>query len=230
MKANYLGALTLVAAIACAHAQRDDQKTTRSSNETETYSSLDRRQNRPGQEVFPPGFIKLEEAELTQVFKIYRELSRRSLIRSSALPQMKISFENDLPMTRQEALQALDSVLAQNGITMIPQGTQFIKAVAAAQAPTEAAPLINWPADQLPDSGTYIQYIAEVKHIRPHDAAPALQPLAKMPNSILAVDASGLLILRDYSANVRRMLQVLEKIDVPSQLPRRKPEERDSGE
>jgi hypothetical protein len=34
-----------------------------------------------------------------------------------------------------------------------------------------------------------------------------------MPNSIVAIKASDVLVLRDYSVNVRRMLLVLEKIE-----------------
>ena len=40
-----------------------------------------------------------------------------------------------------------------------------------------------------------------------------LQPFAKLPNSIVAIKSNRLLILRDYSANIRRMLQVLEEVD-----------------
>ena len=186
----------------------------RQSKEPESFSSLDPRPNR-GDELFPSGFIKFEDADLAQALDVYSELSKRAIIRGGNLPQAKITFRNTLSLTRQEALQALDSVLAQNGITMIPQGTKFVKAVPSAQAAQEAAPLVDWPADELPDSATYIQYIVEVKHIMPRDVAPALQPFAKMPQSILAIDASGLVILRDYSSNVRRMLHILEKMDKP---------------
>jgi type II secretory pathway component GspD/PulD (secretin) len=187
----------------------------RESKEVETFSSLDPSSSRADEEVFPPGLIKFEDAELLQVLKVYSDLSKRAIIRASSLPQTKISFENPLPLTRREALQSLDSVLAQNSITTIPQGTKFIKVVAAAQAPTEAAPVIDWPADELPDSGTYIQYIVELKHALPRDVVPALQPLAKMPQSIIAIDSNSLLVLRDYSSNVRRMMQMLAKLDKP---------------
>jgi len=98
---------------------------------------------------------------------------------------------------------------------MIPMGTKFIKAVPSQQASTEAPPLIDLPASQLPDSSSYMMYIIELKINLPREVAPALQPFAKMPNSIMAMDSSGLLVLRDYSANIRRMLKVLEKIEVP---------------
>jgi hypothetical protein len=48
-----------------------------------------------------------------------------------------------------------------------------------------------------------------------------LQPFAKLPNSIIGVRGSPVLFLRDYSSNVRRMLEVLEKVEagVPSPGP-----------
>ena len=43
----------------------------------------------------------------------------------------------------------------------------------------------------------------------------ALQPFAMLPNSILAIDSANLIVLRDFSSNVRRMLEVLERVDKP---------------
>ena len=59
-------------------------------------------------------------------------------------------------------------------------------------------------------------YIVELKIAMPHEVAPAIQPFAKMPgSSIMAIDSAGLLILRDYSNNIRRMLQLIERLDGP---------------
>jgi type II secretory pathway component GspD/PulD (secretin) len=56
-------------------------------------------------------------------------------------------------------------------------------------------------------------YVVQLNYRRPTDLGPMLQQFSKMPGSILAIKESNLLILRDYSSNVRRMLQVLERID-----------------
>jgi hypothetical protein len=40
-----------------------------------------------------------------------------------------------------------------------------------------------------------------------------LQPLASLPNSIVAVDAEHLLILRDYSDNIRQQLKLIEELE-----------------
>lgn len=179
----------------------------------ETYTSVDRPSGAKGAEIFPAGLIKFEDADLNQVLNTYSDLSQRSIVRSTALPAAKVTIRSQTPLTRIEALQALDSVLAQNGIVMIPQGTKFVKAVARNAAVHESPPVVDLPREELPDCGTYITYIVEVKHQQPRDLAASLQPFASMPNSILGVDHAGLIVLRDFASNVRRMLEVLERID-----------------
>jgi hypothetical protein len=187
-------------------------------NEIKTYSSFDPPGLPDSAEVFPAGLLKFDSAELAQVLNVYQEMSGRTMIRGSALPDVKVSIQSQTALTRREALQMLDTVLAANGVTMVLLGTKAVKAVPSAQALSEAAPVIQLPAEQLPESSSYMTYIVELKRSRPRELAPALAPFAKGSNSILAIDANGILILRDYSSNIRRMLQVidlLEKDQVP---------------
>jgi general secretion pathway protein D len=179
----------------------------------ETISSFDPPDPVKDKELLPPAQLNFNDAELIQVLEIYQELSGRSIIRGSGLPPVKISFKNQTALNHREALQALDTVLSQNGIVMIPMGTKYMKVVPTAQAPTEAVPVVELPREQLPESGSYMIYLVELKTLRPTEVAPALAPLCKSPNSVIAMDQSNVLLLRDYSTNIRRMLQVLEALE-----------------
>jgi len=160
--------------------------------------------------------IKFAEADLGQILEFYQELSGRSVIRwPSISPNTKISFENTRAMSRVEALQALDTVLAAHNVAMVYLGTRYVKAVPAAQSPQEPGPVVEGPWEQLPESSSLVSYIVKLKHIPPENAVSALQPFAKLPNSIIGVKGNNVIILRDYSANVRRMMQMLETVDVP---------------
>src|SRR5690349_17698673 len=90
----------------------------------ETYSSVDRKQHAKSNEIFPAGLLRFTDADLAQVLDIYRDLSYRTIIRATSLPSVKINLQSQTPLTRLETLQALDTVLAQNGIVMIPQGAK----------------------------------------------------------------------------------------------------------
>ncbi len=49
---------------------------------------------------------------------------------------------------------------------------------------------------------------------------PVLQPFAKIPNSILPIETSQILVIRDYAENVKRMLELIKQIDIniPSEI------------
>src|SRR5262245_54981714 len=119
-----------------------------------TLSSFD--PPRPGEKLTPAQTIQFEQAELAQVLKVYAEISGRSIIRAANLPDIKITFSNQSPMTSVEALQALDTVLAAQGIAMVFLGTQYVKAVPAKEANLEPGPVVELDPEQLPDSSSYL--------------------------------------------------------------------------
>jgi len=184
----------------------------RNTGESRTFSSFDRPDAVAGGMMLDRGALRFEDVELSQVLDLYQKLSGRTVIRSP-LPNARITILNQTPLARHEALQALDTILAQNGVTMILLGTKFVKAVPFGQAPTEPAPVIELPADQLPDSSSYMVYVVELSSRKAGDIVPSIQPFAKMPNSILAIDDGSLLILRDYSSSIRRMLQIIDRLE-----------------
>jgi type II secretory pathway component GspD/PulD (secretin) len=185
-----------------------------------TFSSFDKPTTADAP-VAPHG-IRFQDADLTQVLAIYQDLSGRSVILSPRVPTgIKITFDNATPLSRVETLQAIDNLMAAQGIVMVYLGNKFVKVVSAAEVPSESGPVIDLPPDQLPDSSSFLTYIVTLRKLKPEQATPVLQPFAKLPNSIIGVRGSDVLILRDYSSNVRRMLEVLEKAEanVPSPGP-----------
>ena len=236
MRAIGLLTILLLAVIAgCTKQSPDPQSALRIAG-ARTLSSFD--PPTPGEKPRPPQAIKFEQAELDAVLKLYAEISGRSIIRAANLPEAKITFANQTPMTAVEILQALDTVLASSGITTVFLGTQYVKVVSSKDASQESGPIIELEPNQLPDSSSFMIYIVKVKNVPSFQIAGALQPFAKLPNSIIVIGSGGnnpraaksnvpsiipstlfgprdanLLILRDYSSNVRRMLQVVEKLD-----------------
>ena len=61
-----------------------------------------------------------------------------------------------------------------NQITMIPQGEKFMKALPQAEAFTGAGQFNDTPAELLPDSGTFVTEIIQLKNATPQDVQPLL--------------------------------------------------------
>jgi general secretion pathway protein D len=178
----------------------------------QTFSSFDTPVRRAGQPPLIAGTLDFRNADVSQVLDIYQELSGRTVIRAN-LPAPTITVRNQTPLNRIEALQLLDTVLAQNGITMVLVGDTAVKAVPQAGASAEAPPEINRPWQALPESGSFMTCTVRVKHYRPSELVPVLQSVTRLSNSILPIDSNNLLVLRDYSANIRRMLELIEELE-----------------
>ncbi len=167
-----------------------------------------------GSQIIPKGTIQFPAADLDQVLEIYADLVNRTILRPSSLPAGTITLMTQTDLTKAEAIQALDAVLALNGISMIDIGEKFVKAVPMAQAGQEGAPVSSLGAETLPDLGQYVSHVVQLKNVKASEVIPALQPFSKIPNSVLAIESSNIIILRDFTENVKRMLEMIQRIDV----------------
>ncbi|HYG21710.1 MAG TPA: secretin N-terminal domain-containing protein [Verrucomicrobiae bacterium] len=165
------------------------------------------------EQIIPAGMIDFRNTPLEQVLTVYSELVNRTLLRPSTLPASQITLTTRTALTKREAVQALDSVLGLNGIAMINVDEKFVKAVAQPQAVQEAAPPDTRRAAELPEFGPVLTHVVQLKYTKPAEVVPALQPFAKL-NSILPVESTQILVLRDYTENIKRMLEMIERIDI----------------
>jgi len=158
--------------------------------------------------------INLQVSPIEQVLNLYALLTGRSILRPTSLPAASITFRNEQELTREEAIQALDAVLALNGITMINVGDKFVSAVPSQQALQEGAAFSSVDPKELPEAGQFVTKVVTLKHALPSEVAQLLTGFAKMPNGVVPIDSTMTLVLRDYPANIKRMTEILERVDV----------------
>ena len=169
------------------------------------------------EEMIPTGMLNFTAAALEQVLTIYAEMVGRTVLRPSTLASSPIVLKAQTPLTRAEAVQALDAVLALNNIAMVNVGEKFVKAVPVATANQEGAAFSQLDAAQLPSLGSYVTHVVQLKYAKPTELQPVLAQFSKIPNSILPIDSSGIIVLRDITENVKRMLEMIEKLDITVQ-------------
>ncbi len=166
-------------------------------------------------DVIPMADLQLVNMPIEQFLKIYADYVNRTILRQAALPNLNVTLEAQTPLTVEEAIQAMDSVLSLNGYTTIPVGEKFITFVPSANALQEGAAFSTvTSAAELPEANQFITHISQLNHILPSEAVPMLTPMAKNPAGIVALDVSKTLVLRDNSSNIKRMLELLERIDI----------------
>ena len=171
--------------------------------------------NPPAQpeDMVPAGTIDFQGVDVNQVLDVYAKLVDRTIIRG-ALPDAKIILKTETPLTKTEAIQALQAVLALNNISVINVGDKFVKAVQSDQANAQGASIDDTAVANLPNMGSYITHIVQLKYVKPSLMLPIIQPFARLQNSIFPIDDNGILVIRDYAENVKRMLEMIARIDI----------------
>jgi general secretion pathway protein D len=169
--------------------------------------------NNQSDEMIPQGLIDFSGADATQVLEVYARLVNRTLLRA-AVPEAKIILKTQTPLTRSEAIQALQALLAMNNISVINIGDKFVKVVTSDKANTAGAELDRSGSTNLPNMGTYITHIHQLKYVKPKDMIPLITPFSNLQGGLLGLDDNGILVIRDYAENVKRMLEMIEQIDV----------------
>ena len=164
----------------------------------------------PTEETLPPGEINFQGVDVNQVLDVYAKLVDRTILRGT-LPQAQIVLKTETPLTKFEAIEALQAVLALNGVSLVNIGEKFVKAAGQDQAGTLGQEFNDQKASQLPEMGAYVTHIVQLHYLKPSEMTPLITPFARLPNAIIGFDANGILVLRDNAENVKRMLEMIAR-------------------
>lgn len=165
-------------------------------------------------EVMPVGAWQIQNMPLDAFLDVYADLVGRTVIRPATLPQAQINFKMKTPLTKRELVQALEGVLMVNQITIIPSGQKFVTASPLADAAGMGSKLNEMDMKEIPESLQFMTQIVQLTNAYPSEVVASIQPFAKIPNGIVSIEESKLVVIRDYAVNVKRMIEILKRVDV----------------
>jgi general secretion pathway protein D len=160
--------------------------------------------------------IDFRQADLNSILETYALFRNRTLLRAQALPNPPITLKSMTDLTKREAIEALEAVLGMNGVSTIDFGDKFVKVAPTAAAGAQGGALNTNSVDQMGDMGPFITQIVQLTNVLPSAMVPVLQPYASAGNAggILSIDGSQVLVLRDFTEHIKRMMEMIKKIDV----------------
>jgi type II secretory pathway component GspD/PulD (secretin) len=147
----------------------------------------------------------------------YAPLTGRTILRGQGLNlQTAITYLPTKPLSVEETIQAMDTVMALNQITTIPTGENFILVVPSQQAMQMGAKFSSGGATNYAEASQFVTHVVQVKHIDPKEAVELAKAFASAQgaNGTVALESTKTIILRDFAINVKRMIEVIEKVDV----------------
>jgi type II secretory pathway component GspD/PulD (secretin) len=167
-------------------------------------------------EIVPAGSINFSAASLENVLQIYGEFVGRNVLRPATLPDAKIVLKQTTPLTKLEVVRAIEAAMYLNNVSVVNVGQKFVTVAPTADIGKIPGRVNSIATTNLADLGSVLTHIAQLQYSKPSELVQVLTPFASgtAANPIMPIDSSGILVLRDNVANVKRMLEMIERVDV----------------
>jgi len=165
----------------------------------------------------PPGAritFNLQDADLPDLIRAIGNITGRRFILPGKVRSIKTTIYSPTKVTPGEAYQAFLSVLEVNGMTVVPSG-RYLKVVETAGSATQVLPTYS-PGQAAPSDDRFITRIVRLRNIAADDAANVLGHFKSRDADITPYTATNTLVITDNAGNIRRMMQILAEVDVPS--------------
>lgn len=163
----------------------------------------------------PPSALvtfNLEDADLPDLVRLISQITGKSFILPGKSRSIKATVYAPNKVTVAEAYQAFLSILELNGMSIVPAG-RYLKLVESGRIEGRPIPLYG-EDEAVPTGDRFVTRIHPVKNITAEDAAALLERFKSGDGSITAYAPTNVLIMTDTGTNMRRMLRLLEAIDV----------------
>jgi general secretion pathway protein D len=125
----------------------------------------------------------------------------------------KIDAWSNQPLSKDEAVDLLNSVLNKNGYAAIRHG-RTLNIVNKDEAKTKDIPVVlESDPDKIPKTDEMVTQIMPVKFIEVTQLIKDLQPLVATATTMTANEAGNSIIMTDTRANINRVAQIIRAID-----------------
>jgi general secretion pathway protein D len=161
--------------------------------------------------------LNFKDSPLDLLLDRYSELTGRTMIKAPGI-NAQFTFKAQSKLTRAEMIQAMDSLLTMNNITLIPLGSRFYRVVQVDRASTE--PLtIRKGAPELEhlESDALISQLVPLKYLEMEDAVNIVQAMLHGYGKVQRFDRINSLLVTETSANLKRIYDILDLVDQPTE-------------
>lgn len=164
------------------------------------------------------GPIKFGDITIDAALEMLERWSGRTVLHPAGLPATSISFSLNQKVTREEAREALETLLTLNGIAVTPLGTRFLKVTPLNVARAEAPDFIEGSTLGLPPSGRIASKLYLLKFLRVSEFAPQIAGLlnAGAASAPVVFEKTNAMLLTDAVSTLQRIETLLVQLDQPA--------------
>lgn len=163
------------------------------------------------------GPVILRDETVAQVLELLARWTGKSILRPQALPANVYSLSLPETATRDDALLALETLLALNGVAVIQQGDKFLKIVPNLVAKAESPALLTESTLKLPPSGRIASKIFTFKHAAAQEVLPTLTGMlnTQLASPPVYFSRNNAVLVTDSIMNLQKIEALVAEIDRP---------------
>lgn len=157
--------------------------------------------------------LNFKDTEIQQLINIVSEVTHKTFIVDPRV-KAKVNVISSHPMDESQVYAVFLSILNVHGFSAIEGKQGIVKIVPDNIAKSQDTPVLS--EQQMAQGDRLITKIIQVQHVSAPQLVPLLRPLIPQHGHIVAYPANNSLIISDYAGNVKRLQQVIQRIDQPS--------------
>ena len=155
--------------------------------------------------------MNFQDVDIPVLARFVSELTRKNFIVDEKV-RGKVTVISPTKVTPTEAYTIFQSVLQVKGFTTVPSGG-VIKIVPSKDAKQAGLPTV-YNGSLAAAGDAFITRLVPLRYVAAADMASTLQPMVAADGLVLAYAPTNSLILTDSAFNVRRLLGIVEELDV----------------
>ena len=161
--------------------------------------------------------VRLPDADLETILSTLEIYTGKIILRPTTLPVTQYNLKISTPMPKSAIIRYLETILAMNGIAVVPLDEKSYKVVALNSARTEAPELITGSPADYPPSGKVATKLFPLDFARVAELQPiltgVLNPLFGGPQQVANANA---FLITDSITNLQRVEVLLKQLDKPT--------------
>ena len=165
------------------------------------------------------GLMVLVDKTARQVIDMLAKMTGKSIVPRQDIPATKINFNSRGPLTRGEAVLALESLLSLNSIMITDMNEGVLKAVPATSVNSHVPRMLKGSTLDLPPSQQIYAKLFTFDYLQVEETSgTTVSPLLSQNSSIVIFKKSNAMLITDALINLQRIERLVTEMDKPQTI------------
>ncbi len=156
--------------------------------------------------------LDFQDADITEVISTIAKATGKNFLYDDRV-RGRVTVISPEPVTADEAYRVFESILAVKGFTTVPSPGGILKILPLRDA--KENPIETVPGNRVAENrDTFITRLMPLRYVKADAISDTIKPLVSKEATVIPYGPTNTLIITDAAANIRRLTNIIDQIDV----------------